>query len=142
MSFILFMMHLRNLLYSFVFLSCVSFSQEKFNDENILDPDKAFVLHAFVSNNQIHASWDIKKGYYLYKKSIFLKLNKLNVEYTITEANEYSQEDKFFGESVVFKDFLRIKSMSKYDLNDATIEIRYQGCAEAKYCYPEIIKIL
>jgi thiol:disulfide interchange protein len=32
--------------------------------------------------------------------------------------------------------------MSKYDLNDATIEIRYQGCAEAKYCYPEIIKIL
>ena len=71
-----------------MFLSCVSFTQDTFNDKNVLDPDKAFVLYPFVSNNQIHASWDIKKGYYLYKKSIFLKLNKLNVEYTITEANE------------------------------------------------------
>ena len=52
--------------------------------------------------------------------------------------------DKFFGESVIFKDILKLDA----ELLDGNlgkvkdIKVIYQGCAEGKYCYPKIIKSL
>ena len=62
----------KNLLYSFVFLSGFIFSQVQFLDTDILNADEAFIFSSSVNEDRITLSWDIKPGYYLYKKSILL----------------------------------------------------------------------
>ena len=136
-------MNLKNLLYSIVFLSSASVSAIDFNDDSILDVNKAFAINAFIFDEKIQASWEIHPGYYLYKESISLKVNGLPIEFILDLSNESKQEDIFFGQSMVLKDFLKLESASKHgNLSNATIEISYQGCAEGKYCYPKKIKIL
>ena len=51
---------------------------------------------------------------------------------------------KFFGDSIVFKDVLKVEAeLVHVNLSKPqTIEIIYQGCAEGKYCYPKILKSL
>ena len=61
-----------------------------------------------------------------------------------TAKNESIVSDEFFGESVIFKDILKL-SAELLDNNLGEIKditLIYQGCAEGKYCYPKIIKSL
>ena len=67
-------MNSRFLLYSFVFLSGFIFSNVQFSQKNILNADEAFVLSSLILENKIFVSWNIQPGYYLYKKSIELRL--------------------------------------------------------------------
>ena len=66
-------MKIRILLYSFVFLSGFIFSKTQFEEKDILNVDEAFVVNTLIEKNKILISWDIKPGYYLYKKSILIK---------------------------------------------------------------------
>ena len=137
------MADLRNLLYSFIFFSSVISAGSQFNQDIILDVDEAFSTSSFVANNKIYVSWNIAPGYYLYKKSIFLKVNNVILEHTFDVSEEVLLLDDFFGESLVLKNILQMESVSTaYNLNDAIIEIGYQGCAEGKYCYPKKLKKL
>ena len=63
-------MNSRTLLYSFVFLSGFIFSNNKFEQKDILNVDEAFRVSTLIEANKILISWDIRPGYYLYKKSI------------------------------------------------------------------------
>ena len=137
------MANLRNLLYSFIFFTSAISAGNQFNQDTVLDVEEAFPTSSFVANNKIYVSWNITPGYYLYKNSIFLKVNNVIVEHTFDVSDEVLLVDDFFGESVVLKNLLLMESVSPaYNLNDAIIEIGYQGCAEGKYCYPKKLKKL
>ena len=137
-------MNSKSLLYLFVFLSGSIFSNTPFSDNNLLDVDEAFIFNAEVKKNKIIASWEIKPGYYLYKKSISIQNSNNIVKHNFVSKNELKVFDEFFGESVIFKDYLSIvaeivdSEFGKF--ND--IKVAYQGCAEGKYCYPKMIKSL
>ena len=137
-------MDIKNLLYLFVFLSGFIFSNTPFLDNDLLDVDEAFIFNAELKKNKIIASWEIKPGYYLYKKSISIQNSNNIVKYNFVSKNELRIFDEFFGESIIFKGYLSVvadivdNDFSKF--ND--IKVAYQGCAEGKYCYPRIIKSL
>ena len=137
-------MDIKNLLYLFVFLSGSIFSNTSFLDNDLLDVDEAFIFNAELKKNKIIASWEIKPGYYLYKKSISIQNSNNIVKYNFVSKNELRIFDEFFGESIIFKGYLSVvadivdNDFSKF--ND--IKVAYQGCAEGKYCYPRIIKSL
>ncbi len=134
----------QKLLYLFVFLSGFIFSSTPFADNDLLNVDEAFIFNAEVKNNKIIASWEIKPGYYLYKKSISIQNSNNIVKHNFISKNESRVFDEFFGESVIFKDYLSIvaeivdNEFSEFN----EIKVAYQGCAEGKYCYPKMIKSL
>ena len=137
-------MNSKSLLYLFVFLSGFIFSNIPFAENDLLNVDEAFIFSAEVKKNKIIASWEIKPGYYLYKKSISIQDSNNIIEHNFVSKNELRVFDEFFGESIIFKGYLSVvadivdNDFSKF--ND--IKVAYQGCAEGKYCYPRIIKSL
>ena len=135
-------MNFRNLLYSFVFLSGFIFSNNKFEQKDILNVDEAFRVSTLIEANKILISWDIRPGYYLYKKSILIKAGDDSLEHNYLLKNELKISDDFFGESVIFKGALKVDAeLSDVNLGSFKgIKIIYQGCAEGKYCYPKTIK--
>ena len=137
-------MNSRFLLYSFVFLSGFIFSNVQFSQKSILNADEAFVLSSLILENKIFVSWDIKPGYYLYKKSILVKAGDEILEHNYIFKNESKISDEFFGDSIIFKDVLKVEAeLVHVNLSKPqSIEVIYQGCAEGKYCYPKILKSL
>ena len=137
-------MNSKKLLYLFVFLSGFIFSNIPFEDNDLLDVDEAFIFNAEVKKNKIIASWEIKPGYYLYKKSISIENSNNIVKHNFISKNELRVFDEFFGESVIFKNYLSIVAEivdnEFSEFND--IKVAYQGCAEGRYCYPKMIKSL
>ena len=137
-------MKIRILLYSFVFLSGFIFSNIQFEEKDILNVDEAFVLNTLIEKNKILVSWDIKPGYYLYKKSILIKAGDDSLIHNYLLKNELKISDEFFGESVILKGALQVDAeLSDVNLSRLkSIKVIYQGCAEGKYCYPKTIKSL
>jgi thiol:disulfide interchange protein DsbD len=137
-------MNSRTLLYSFVFLSGFIFSNVQFEQKDILSVDEAFLLTTLIEENTIVLSWEIKPGYYLYKKSILIKVGDDSLEHNYILKNESKISDEFFGDSVILKGALKVDAkLSDVNLNRLqSIKIIYQGCAEGKYCYPKRFKSL
>ena len=137
-------MNSKKLLYLFVFLSGFIFSNIPFEDNDLLDVDEAFIFNAEVKKNKIIASWEIKPGYYLYKKSISIQNSNNIVKHNFISKNELRIFDEFFGESVIFKNYLSIVAeIVDNEFNEFNdIKVAYQGCAEGRYCYPKIVKSL
>ena len=137
-------MNLKILLYSFVFTSCFISSNVKFTEKDILSVDEAFILSSKIVKNKVSVSWNIKPGYYLYKKSILIKSDNDSLKHNYVSKNQTTISDEFFGDSIIFKDFLEIDAnlLQLHPLERKDIKIIYQGCAEGKYCYPEVIKSL
>ena len=137
-------MNSRILLYSFVFLSGFIFSKAQFEDKKILNVDEAFVLNTSFLENKIFISWNIKPGYYLYKKSILIKSGDDPIKHRYMLKDESQISDEFFGESTIFKGVLEVEAelldVNLFKLQG--IQVIYQGCAEGKYCYPKRIKSL
>ena len=137
-------MNSKKLLYLFVFLSGFIFSNIPFEDNDLLNVDEAFIFNAEVKKNKIIASWEIKPGYYLYKKSISIQNSNNIVKHNFISKNELRIFDEFFGESVIFKNYLSIVAeIVDNEFNEFNdIKVAYQGCAEGRYCYPKMVKSL
>lgn len=137
-------MNSRSLLYSFVFLSGFIFSNVQFEQKDILSVDEAFLLTTLIEENTIVLSWEIKPGYYLYKKSILIKVGDDSLEHNYILKNESKISDEFFGDSVILKGALKVDAkLSDVNLSRLqSIKVIYQGCAEGKYCYPKRFKSL
>ena len=137
-------MNSKKLLYLFVFLSGFIFSNTPFTDNDLLNVDEAFIFNAEIKKNKIIASWEIKPGYYLYKKSISIQNSNNIIEHNFVSKNELRVFDEFFGESIIFKGYLSVVAdIVDNDFSEFNnIKVAYQGCAEGKYCYPRIIKSL
>ena len=137
-------MNSRTLLYSFVFLSGFIFSNVQFEQKDILSVDEAFLLTTLIEENTIVLSWEIKPGYYLYKKSILIKVGDDSLEHNYILKNESKISDEFFGDSVILKGALKVDAkLSDVNLRRLqSIKVIYQGCAEGKYCYPKRFKSL
>ena len=66
------------------------------------------------------------------------------LKHTFITKNELRVIDEFFGETYIFKDFLKVDAELLNDDKSLfnNIKVGYQGCAEGKYCYPKILKSL
>jgi len=137
-------MNSRILLYSFVFLTGFIFSKAQFEEKQILNVDEAFVINTSILENKVLVSWNIKPGYYLYKKSILIKSGDDKLEHSYLLKDESKISDEFFGESAILKGVLELEAeLLDVNLTDLQgIKVIYQGCAEGKYCYPKRIKSL
>ncbi len=111
------------------------------NDDEFLKVDQAFVFDFYQRDHNLDVSFNIKEGYYLYRHQF--KITAANAEIHPVELPEgIDHEDEFFGVQKIFIDELAFTvSIINADEN-ASVNIRFQGCAEKGLCYPPVTKTI
>ena len=124
--------------------------------KEFLDPEQAFVLTVDAVNaSTVRARWDIAPGYYLYR-------NKFGITAAATggtavtapgiTVGEFTaprgevKADPNFGNVEVYHQpvtlHVPVTRATATAAEEITLEVRYQGCADAGFCYPPITKLV
>jgi len=111
-------------------------------DDEFLNPDIAFQFVVDVSHaDLLVARWTIAEGYYLYKKSIKITLQEGNGialgNYQLPTGK--TKHDEFFGDVEVYYETFEVEiplQRTAGSTNEITLQLDYQGCADAGLCYP------
>ncbi len=112
-------------------------------DDEFLPVDKAFAFSAEVlDGNTLLASWDIADGYYLYQNKFEFALRDatgLRLGEVRFPPGGKEKFDEYFGQMVVYyhKADIRLPVIRDDTApRELILEVRYQGCADAGFCYP------
>lgn len=117
-------------------------------NQEFLDPDRAFVFSAdVIDGHTLAARWQIADGYYMYRDKFAFKLSPPEAVRTgaITTAPGEIKDDEAFGTSEVYYHSATILiPVERIDQAAVTLalEARYQGCADAGFCYPPMTKTM
>ena len=115
--------------------------------DDFLPPDQAFRVSAESDGEAaISIVWDIAPGYYLYRSKLGFasKTDGIATGQPALPAAQ-TREDKFFGEVQIYRDRLdvQVPLERQPEAGDRlAVEVRYQGCADAGFCYPPERKTL
>ena len=131
------------------FLYCLAlwFAGQVFAVESagVLPAEQAFQFTYQVQKaDRLLLSWDIATGYYLYRHKF--KFVSLTPGITVVEQSfpaSHTKHDEFFGEVEIYRDHLEaeITLHRQYPtLNTLTLDVAFQGCADAGVCYMPIKK--
>ena len=106
--------------------------------QQVLKPQQAFLIEAFVQNDVIQVNHRIEDGYYLYKDKINYGSTQDGVSlagYTLPDGIQY--KDEFFGNTEIYRApfsvYIKLKEGSKTPTN---LVVESQGCADIGLCYP------
>jgi len=109
------------------------------SEKDLLPVDEAFGLSAQARDrDRIEVTWKIAPGYYLYRHRTTVKSDTaFNAEALQMPAGKKHHDD-FFGEVETYRDRLVavLPGKAAADAGTVTLEVRYQGCADAGVCYP------
>ena len=109
------------------------------NEKDLLPVDQAFALQASApSRDRIELRWDIAPGYYLYRHRTSVKAGPEFSAGTLQFPRGEQKHDQFFGDVETYHRQLRavLPGSAAADADTVTLEVRYQGCADAGVCYP------
>jgi thiol:disulfide interchange protein DsbD len=114
------------------------------SSDNFLLPEQAFVFSAeAVNGNTLRAHWDIADGVYLYRDKFQFELkgaDGISLGNPVFPAGD-EKVDEAFGKMMVYHKGVDIDiPLERTNLNPAevTLVAKYQGCADAGFCYPPI----
>ncbi|KUJ72710.1 protein-disulfide reductase DsbD [Thiomicrospira sp. WB1] len=119
-------------------VSAFSLAPWQAHANDLLSVDDAFALQPVTAKNgQIHITWDIADGYYLYQKRIKVTSPETTLG-PVKFPKAIIKQDPAFGESKVYENDLTVTvSIPEVDAKRLKLEISYQGCAEEQgVCYP------
>ncbi len=110
------------------------------NDNGFLPVDEALPFNYITENNGVVLTWDVMPGHYLYKTRV--SVESMTDGVTLGEPRFSLQgtttEDEYFGEVTVFYEPVeaRVPVSLPDGVQEAELQVTYQGCAEAGLCYP------
>lgn len=118
------------------------------NNGPFIPPEQAFILSADVDDaHSLTVRWDITDGYYLYRDKFAFEL--IDADGISIQAFELprgeEKHDENFGLMEVFHNEIEAKLPLQRDNTKATdiqLQVKYQGCAEAGFCYPPMKQLL
>ncbi|WOR29637.1 protein-disulfide reductase DsbD [Citrobacter portucalensis] len=97
--------------------------------------DRAFVFDFQQNQHDLNLTWQVKDGYYLYRKQINITPSQADIaEVKLPPGVWY--EDEFYGKSEIYRKQLTVPITVNQAKSGATLTITYQGCADAGFCYP------
>ena len=107
--------------------------------------DEAFRFYTSLdSNQQLSIHWQIAPGYYLYADKFSLQVMQDNQPVATLNAElppGTAHYDEYFGDVEVFYEALRmIVGLPEHLDQSFTLQIGFQGCAEAGLCYPPTLR--
>jgi thiol:disulfide interchange protein DsbD len=105
------------------------------NDDEFLTVEQAFEFNFHQKNDQLKITFEIAEGYYLYRHQF--KFSVENAEIVPVELPRgEDHEDEFFGVQQIFTEQLSFVITLVNVGDDASIKVRYQGCAAKGLCFP------
>ena len=103
--------------------------------------DQAFAFDFQQNQHDLNLSWQIKDGYYLYRKQIRITPEQAKIADVQLPSGVW-HEDEFYGKSEIYRGRLTLPVTINQAGAGATLTITYQGCADAGFCYPPETKIV
>ncbi len=111
-------------------------------EEELLPPEQAFALTAWMQGDSVIAEYRIAPGYYMYRERFAFEIEASDAPARFGAASMPPgkiMEDEFFGKMETYRDRVRIELPVVFDAAAAT-ELRLkavsQGCADIGVCYP------
>jgi len=106
------------------------------NADDLLPVDQAFALSArAIAPDRIELRWKIADGYYLYRHRTGVSATGLEgARLQLPDGTRH--EDEFFGPVETYRQSLVGIVQGQPSAATATLQVRYQGCADAGICYP------
>ncbi len=129
------------LLFAFPIKADFSFSTSKPFTINaqpaFLPVDQAFPFEFNQKENELKLTWKVAPGYYLYQNKISVSSDFSDVRFghiEMPKAQPY--QDAYFGNVEIYNSTLTLQVPLLEANNSSTLNVHYQGCAEAGFCYP------
>ncbi|QMI06715.1 protein-disulfide reductase DsbD [Citrobacter sp. RHB25-C09] len=97
--------------------------------------DQAFAFDFQQNQHDLNLTWQVKDGYYLYRKQINITPAQAKIADVTLPAGEW-HEDEFYGKSEIYRKQLTVPVTVEQASSGATLTVTYQGCADAGFCYP------
>ncbi|QGU09118.1 protein-disulfide reductase DsbD [Leclercia sp. J807] len=108
---------------------------------NFTPADQAFVFDFQQNQHELNLNWNVKEGYYLYRKQISITPAQAQVGKLQLPAG-VAHEDEFYGKSEIYRGQLSVPVTVDQAAKGATLTVTYQGCADAGLCYPPETKVV
>ncbi len=106
--------------------------QVQADEAEFLDPGEAFSYELTAEGDSYRLEWTIEPGHYLYRDQLEVRTSDGELGGVSFPEGEVIH-DEYFGESEVYFD----RAVLGIDPGTAsTLELHWQGCAEAGLCYP------
>lgn len=102
---------------------------------NFVPADQAFAFDFQQNQHDLNLTWQVKDGYYLYRKQISITPAQAEIAGVTLPAGVW-HEDEFYGKSEIYRNTLTIPVTINQAQSGATLTVTYQGCADAGFCYP------
>lgn len=99
---------------------------------DILPVEDAFRIDTLSEGEDLEVRWQMPEGYYLYRHGFEVRSEQAGtIDYDLRAG--VRRVDEYFGEVEVYFDEVAITIPGAAS---QTLSVRFQGCAEAGYCYP------
>ena len=108
---------------------------------NFIPADQAFVFDFQQNQHGLNLTWQVKEGYYLYRKQVSITPAQASVGALQLPAGEW-HEDEFYGKSEIYRQHLSVPVTVQQADKGATLTVTYQGCADAGFCYPPETRVV
>ncbi|WP_443147360.1 protein-disulfide reductase DsbD [Photobacterium sp. MCCC 1A19761] len=101
--------------------------------------DEAFPFNFSQQGGVVYLDWQVKPGYYLYQHQLSVSSDTARLG-TLSIPSGKPYHDEFFGEVNIYTEPLTVTVPLLEAGDSATLTVRYQGCAEAGFCYPPEVR--
>jgi thiol:disulfide interchange protein DsbD len=129
-----------------VYLLLFSNPQLLAQSDELLPPEQAFGLVAWMEGDRLIAEYDIAQGYYMYRQRFDFQIESGNARFdTAIMPDGKIKNDEFFGDMEVYRGKLRIVLPvlpSKQQTLNLIVKATGQGCADIGVCYPPLSQTL
>lgn len=102
---------------------------------NFVPADQAFAFDFQQNQHDLNLTWQVKDGYYLYRKQINITSAQAKIADVTLPAGVW-HEDEFYGKSEIYRKRMTVPVNVLQAAAGATLTVTYQGCADAGFCYP------
>jgi thiol:disulfide interchange protein DsbD len=114
--------------------------------EELLPPEQAFKLVAWMDGDRLIAEYDIAQSYYMYRQRFDFQIESGNAQFdTAVMPDGKIKNDEFFGDMEVYRGKLRIVLpilSSNWQGLNLIVKATGQGCADIGVCYPPFSQTL
>ena len=108
--------------------------------DDFLRPEEAYKYTARFEGEQVIVTWQIQKGYYLYRERMGFSTSAPQAQLGTPQwPKGEDHEDEYFGKQPIYRGQVAIPVPVKFNAARPTtlpIELKLQGCADAGLCYP------
>jgi len=102
---------------------------------NFVPADQAFAFDFQQNQHDVNLTWQVKGGYYLYRKQVSVTPANAQIAPLQMPKGEW-HNDEFYGKSEIYRQQLTVPVTLTQAAQGATLTVTYQGCADAGFCYP------